>query len=72
MIFLLVATFAVLVMLEVPGIIQEKQWSSLAVYSVLMTLAFVVCLMYVLDVDIPNPVKNTQYYIKDLFPFSYD
>ena len=72
MIFLLVAVFAVLVLLEAPGMIKNKNWRALTVYSVLMTLAFVICIMYILDIDVPNPVKNTQYYIKSLFPFSYD
>ena len=72
MIFLLIAAFAVIILIEVPDLIKKKHWRELAVYSVLMTLAFVICLMYVLDIDVPNPVKNTQYYIKSLFPFRYD
>ena len=72
MIVLLVAAFVIVIWLEVPGLIKKKYWRELIAYSVLMTLAFVVCLLYALHVNIPNPVKNTQYYIKDLFPFHYD
>ena len=71
MIILLTAVFAGMVLIEVPRLAKKKYWRELAVYSILMALAFVVCLLYALHVDIPNPVKNTQYYIKDLFPFHY-
>jgi len=71
MIALLIVAFAVILLIQVPKLIKKKYWRELLVYSVLMTLAFVMCLLYALHVDIQNPVKNTQYYIKDLFPFSY-
>ena len=76
MLVLLVAVFALLVWLELPGLIRSKSWKELAVYSVLMLLAISVSIMYVLDFDLPNPVKNTQYYVKAafeyLFNLSYD
>jgi uncharacterized membrane protein len=71
MIVLLIAVFAGMILIEVPRLAKKKYWRELAVYSLLMALAFAVCLLYTLHVDIPNPVKNTQYYIKNLFPFHY-
>ena len=76
MIVLLAAVFAVILFLEVPGMVKKKQWRELTVYSVLMAIALVISAMYILDLDVPNPVKNTQYYVqslvKYLFGLSYD
>mgnify|MGYP001335284802 CR=1 FL=1 len=76
MIVLLAAVFAVILFLEVPGMVKKRQWRELTVYSVLMAIALVISAMYILDLDVPNPVKNTQYYVqslvKHLFGLSYD
>ena len=76
MIFLLIAVFAVIVFLEVPKMVKKKQWRELTVYSVLMAIAIVISVMYTLDLYVPDPVKNTQYYVhslvKYLFGLSYD
>ncbi len=76
MIILMFAAFAGLIMLEAPGLIKKKQWRELAAYSALMLIAIVISVSYLKHIEIPNPVKNTQYYVKDafeyLFGFSYD
>ena len=76
MIVFLLAAFAALILLEVPGLIKKKQWRELTAYSVLMLLALVISVLYLEHITIPNPVKNTQYYLKDmveyLFGVSYD
>ena len=76
MIVFLIAAFAVILIVEVPAMIKKKQWRELAVYSVLMAIAIVVSVMYVLDLNVPNPVKNSQYTVKalveHLFGLSYD
>ncbi len=76
MIVFMFAAFAVLIILEAPGMIKKKQWRELTAYSVLMLLAIVISVLYLKHIQIPNPVKNTQYYVKDvfenLFGFSYD
>ncbi len=76
MIVFLTMAFAAVILLEVPGMIKKKYWRELAVYSVLMVLAIVISFLYAMDIDIPNPVKNTQYYVKtfveNVFGISYN
>jgi hypothetical protein len=67
MIVFLLAAFAALILLEVPGLIKKKLWRELTVYSVLMLLALAISVLYLEHIQIPNPVKNTQYYLKDVF-----
>ena len=72
MIFLLILGFIALVLFEVPGLIRKKYWRELVAYSVILSLAFFVFLMMTLKIDIPNPVKETQYWVKGLIHLSYD
>ena len=70
--FLMALAFAVLILIEVPGFIKKKQWRELTVYSVLMVLAIVVSVMYSQHMHSINPVKNSQYYVKDAFEFLFN
>lgn len=72
MIFLFSAVFLILVLTEVPKLIREKSWRELTAYSVLMALAFLVCAAGILNIEIPNPVKDWQYFVKNLLHLSYD
>lgn len=72
MVFLLIISFMFLIMCEVPGLIKNKYWKELIAFSVLMSIAFTISLLYTLGINIPNPVKNTQYFVKNLMHLSYD
>ncbi len=72
MIALLILLFAILIPIDLPGLIRARSWRELTVYSVLITAAFVICLLYILRIPIPNPVRDTQYLVKKLLHLSYD
>lgn len=72
MIVLLVLVYAVLIAFEVPKLVREKSWRELIAYSVLMSLAFALCLLEILDIKVWDPVKDTQYFVKSLWHLSYD
>ena len=72
MIVLLFVAFAVLILLEVPSLIKKKQWRELAAYSALMLIAIVISVLYLENIQIPNPVKNTQYYAKNMFEYLFN
>lgn len=71
MIVFLIVAFAAIILFEVPAMIKKKQWRELAAYSVLMVIAIVISVMYALDIKVPNPVKNTQYYVKNLTEYLF-
>jgi len=71
MIVLLSAGFVILVLMEGPGLIREKSWRELVAYSVLMSVAFAVSLLHILHIEIPNPVRDTQYLVQGLLRLSY-
>lgn len=72
MVFLLTVAFVVLVLLEAPDLIRNKYWRELAAYSFLMSLAFTVCLLEILHIEILNPVRDTQYWIKNMLHLCYN
>lgn len=67
MIFLLILGFAALIPFDGPRLIKEKSWRELVIYIIIMALAFAVPLLRILDVKIPNPVRETQYTVKWIF-----
>lgn len=71
MIFLLIPAFIILILFEVPGLIRTKSWRDFAVYSIIMSLAFVISLLEILHVKIPNPVRETQYFVQNLLGLRY-
>jgi putative effector of murein hydrolase len=72
MIFLLIAVFIGLILYEVPGLIRNKYWRELAAFSILISIAFGISLLQTLKIEIPNPIRDTQYLVKNLLHLSYD
>ncbi|MCI2107070.1 MAG: hypothetical protein LKK00_10235 [Intestinimonas sp.] len=67
MIFLTILGFAALTLFDVPQLISKKYTREMVVYFVLMALALTVAILHILDVDMPNPVKDTQFFVEWLF-----
>lgn len=72
MILLLILAFIFIIIYEVPALLKNKSYKELAIFSFLLLIAFMISLMQILKIEIPNPVKNTQYFVKDLLHLSYD
>ena len=72
MIVLLIAAFSIIALIEVPGLIRKKYWRELTVFSVILALAFFVSVMQLMHIEIWNPVRDSQFFVKSLFPFGYD
>ena len=51
----LMVIFLVLIALEAPGLVRDKQWRELAAFSVLMVVAMALSFAQVLGLPIPNP-----------------
>ncbi len=70
MIFLLLI-YALVAWLNIPELIKKKEWRDLTVFLVFYTAAFVLGLIYVLDIPIPSPMKGLQYLISDVLGIKY-
>lgn len=72
MVFMLIAAYAGIILFEVPGLVKNRYWRELVVFSVILALAFTVSLLQTMNVKIPNPARDTQFWVKSLFHLSYD
>ena len=70
MIFLLLI-YALIIIINVPGLIKRKEWRELTAFSILYIIAFALGLMYVLDIPIPSPMKGLQHLIVDVLGIKY-
>ncbi|MDP4178372.1 MAG: hypothetical protein Q8900_08560 [Bacillota bacterium] len=71
MILLLIAVFICIILYEVPKLIRDKYWKELAAFCFILSLAFFISVMQILKIEIPNPVRDTQYFVQKLFHLSY-
>nr|WP_243270090.1 hypothetical protein [Thermanaerosceptrum fracticalcis] len=65
MIVLLIAAFVGIALFEVPGLIQKKYWRELIVFLMFLLGAFILSLLQVLGVKVPNPVKGIEFLVKN-------
>ncbi len=70
MIFLLLI-YALIFIINVPGLVKKKEWRELTFFPILYIIAFTLGLLYVLDVHIPSPMKGLQYLIVDILGIKY-
>ncbi|WP_026881528.1 hypothetical protein [Clostridium akagii] len=71
MIFLLIMIFIGIILIEVPGLIKNKYWHELKIFSVFLIIAFIMSLFYIIGIPIPNPVKGEEYLIKHILHLNY-
>lgn len=66
MIALLITAFIGIALFEIPDLIQRKRWRELLVFLVFLLFAFIVSLLQVLEIKLPNPVKGIEFLVKYL------
>lgn len=76
MTIILITVYIGIILYEVPKLFRNKYWKELAVISFFISLAFFISLMSIWGIEIPTPVKDVQYYVRDFFKsflqLSYD
>lgn len=70
MIFLLLI-YAFIAVLNIPGMIKEKEWRELAVFSIFYAAGFLLGLLYVLDIPIPSPMEGLDHLIVQVMGIKY-
>lgn len=71
MIILLILLLAGIILLEVPGLIRQKYWRELVVFSLLLSFGFFVSLLHILGVPLPSSTKMITYLIRDVLHLNY-
>ncbi|EHQ88520.1 hypothetical protein [Desulfosporosinus youngiae] len=71
MIFLLVCAFIGVILFEVPSLIRNKHWRELIVFSIFLSMAFLMSLLPAIGVKLPSPAKGIDYLIEDILHLNY-
>jgi len=66
MVFLIFITFALIALVEIPGLIQKKYWPELAAFSILLFLGFGLSLLIVSGINPPYISSIIEQSIKKL------
>ncbi len=72
MVSLLILVFIIIALIEIPGLIRKKYWRELIVFSFFLLLVFIMTLLQIMGIKLPNPVKGLEYLIKEVFHLSYE
>jgi len=70
MIYLLII-YALILILNVPGLIKRKEWRELMTFFIFYVFALFLGILYILDIPIPSPMKGLQHLITDVLGIEY-
>lgn len=68
---ILLLIFASMAYIQVPGLVKNKYWKELIAFSAFFVASFVLSILYVMDINIPSPIKGVKYIIEDVFNIKY-
>lgn len=65
-VFLVILSFSLIVLCEIPGIIKNKEWKTLAVFVALIATGLTLALLQTITGSAPNPVKSIAFLVERL------
>lgn len=68
---LVIITFVIIIIIDVPRLIRNRYQKELIVFSGLMAFAFLISVLRIKGYNLPNPVEGMQYVIKDILHINY-
>lgn len=71
MVFLLIFIFIIILLIEVPNLVNNKYWRELIVFTIFSLTAFILSLLCILNLPIINPVYIVTYFVKDILHLNY-
>lgn len=71
MTFLLIIIFIGIILFEVPGMVKNRYWHELKIFSAFLMVSFIMSLFYIKGIPLPNPVKGMEYVVKDILHLNY-
>lgn len=71
MVFLLVFLFTGIILFEVPIMVRNKHWRELVMFSIFLSIAFLIALAQTIGIKIPSPAKGLDYLVEDILHLNY-
>lgn len=68
---LVVIAFTGIAFFDLPGMVKNRRWHNLIVYSALFLSVFVLGVLMTLDINVPSPIKAAQAFYRDILGLSF-
>jgi hypothetical protein len=68
---LLVLIFIIIAAIDLPPILKKRGRADVIAFSVIYSMAFILSLLFVLDIKIPSPAKGFVFIVRDVLGISY-
>jgi hypothetical protein len=66
-----ITVYTLIAMINLPPLIKNREKKELIAFIVFFIVAFVLSILYALDITIPSPMKGLQYFIVDVLGIKY-
>lgn len=70
MIFLVILSYVLIAFFQISRLIRKKYWRDLIAFSLFFSIAFILSVLYTLDIKIPSPMEGINH-ILDLLHLHY-
>lgn len=71
MIFLIIIVFIGIILFELPTLIKNRYSSDIIVFLALIMIAFIISILFICNIPLPNPIRGISYLVKDLLHLNY-
>ncbi len=68
---LVLAGMAIIAAINLPGLIKNRQWHDLTVYTVIFLLVLTLAVLMAVGVRLPSPIKAAQKFYQDVLHLSF-
>jgi len=69
LVLLVISSFIIIGLIEVPGLIKKKQQRELIAFSVLLVPGMVIAIMLSLNMKVPNPVTGIEFIVQHMVQY---
>ncbi len=71
MIALILFSFALILVSDIPDLVRVKNWKDTLVFSVIFVTGLVISILLYAGIQLPSPVTGFRYLYEDVFKLSY-
>lgn len=69
LVLLVISSFIIIGLIEVPSLIKKKQQRELIAFSVLLVPGMVIAIMLSLNMKVPNPVTGIEFIVQHIVQY---
>ncbi len=67
----LISAYTIIALIQIPGLVKNKYWRELIVFSIIYVIAFAIGFLFVMDIPIPSPMRALHFLISEKMGLKY-